>query len=346
MIIWNLLVHNDADFIPSLNTKIEATFRIVTAGTDDCIMGVIDPNLAIGIGGHNICGAFKNGVGSNFSITNTDEDFYHTLHTVNVENGRSTVDGVGYSWAKITSYSTNKSIYLFKANNFGPSKIKGYAFQIWNQEKLSRDFTPVHVPWHPKGTQNCMFDRVSKKLFCNLGGGVDFNIHGAYHPETEECKSNIDCFVEDECTVCDPESKMCKDACKKIEYLRSTGNQYIDTNFMPNNNTSIETNAEWTYLQNTELFGVRNSTSSMYELLAWNNYLVYQYASNEPTVSFAPYNNVQHIYRTEKNKLYVDNIFDFLCFICKFHRHLASYTFRFKQQWEYTAFFSSQDALF
>ncbi len=38
------------------------------------------------------------------------------------------------------------------------------------------DFIPVHAPFQPIGKQNCMFDRVTKKLFCNAGTGDDFLI--------------------------------------------------------------------------------------------------------------------------------------------------------------------------
>ena len=43
------------------------------------------------------------------------------------------------------------------------------------------------------------------------------------------CTPGVDTCGENECVICDEESKTCKDACIPIDYLESTGAQYIDT---------------------------------------------------------------------------------------------------------------------
>ena len=50
-------------------------------------------------------------------------------------------------------------------NNIAQAKL--YFLKVYNEsDSLVRDFVPVSSP---KG--NCMFDRVSQKLFCNEGTG-------------------------------------------------------------------------------------------------------------------------------------------------------------------------------
>ena len=82
-----------------------------------------------------------------------------------------------------------------------------------------------------------MFDRVTKKLFCNKGSGADFKIPGditipwARDNEEGSCKYDIDCASEGECSICDPSTKTCQNGCTEVEYLESTGTQYIDTGY-------------------------------------------------------------------------------------------------------------------
>ena len=110
-----------------------------------------------------------------------------------------------------------------------PSSCKIPYFKLYKNNTLVRDFIPVHVPFHPFGTRNCMFDQVSKKLFCNQGGGNDFNIPTSDDLEPGACKTDADCLAEGECYTCNQKTKTCEYACENLEYLESTGTQYIDT---------------------------------------------------------------------------------------------------------------------
>ena len=48
-----------------------------------------------------------------------------------------------------------------------------------------------------------------------------------------KCTPGEDTCGDNECVICDEESNTCKDGCIEIEYLESTGTQYIDTGIIP-----------------------------------------------------------------------------------------------------------------
>ena len=76
---------------------------------------------------------------------------------------------------KLETFSTNP-LYLFASIDNGTfySWIKMYSVKITDKNKLVYNFIPVHAPFQPVRKQNCMFDKVTQKLFCNAGGGDDF----------------------------------------------------------------------------------------------------------------------------------------------------------------------------
>lgn len=47
--------------------------------------------------------------------------------------------------------------------------------------------------------------------------------------DTLYCTDDTDCSSENECMGCEEESKLCQNKCQNLDYLESTGTQYIDT---------------------------------------------------------------------------------------------------------------------
>lgn len=110
-----------------------------------------------------------------------------------VLNGDSAV-----SYTARTNYvDIDKTIYLFKNNNstFQCFTGKIYYCKIWDNNTLVRDFIPV-LDWN---MTPCMYDRVTEQLFYNQGTG-DFTYGREIH---------------------------------YVDYLESTGTQYIDTGLKP-----------------------------------------------------------------------------------------------------------------
>ncbi len=98
----------------------------------------------------------------------------------------------------------NKTIWIFSGNSENPSSNRWfsseiiYSFKIYDEGTIIRDYIPVL----DKNNRPCLFDKVSKTCFYNQGIGEfiykDKNFEGC-------------------------------DNCTKLNYLESTGTQYINT---------------------------------------------------------------------------------------------------------------------
>ncbi|MBO7484232.1 MAG: hypothetical protein J6T55_03835, partial [Alphaproteobacteria bacterium] len=56
--------------------------------------------------------------------------------------------------------------------------------------------------------------------------------------EATSCTTNQQCTGV--CAGCNTETNTCQYMCEPVEYLQSNGNQYIDTDYVPNNNSVVE----------------------------------------------------------------------------------------------------------
>ena len=160
------------------------------------------------------------------------------LYSVTIEsNSTGQVDfnynGTVYSGTFTGDVYRDLPISLF-AERF-PTKIdyysknlKFYSFKIWDNNVLVRDFIPVRV-----GGVGYMYDKVSKQLFGNQGSG-NFIVG----PDVVE-----------------------------VEYLESTGTQYIDTLFKANTTTTrLDISLEVTDATlNQGVFGSRNAATGRYD---------------------------------------------------------------------------------
>ena len=124
-------------------------------------------------------------------------------HTVTMTNNSVTVDGVSSSRAGNSKTGAGK-LLLLTAGTYGmtASGVRIYSCKIWQNGILVRDMIPVR---DLRG-KPCMYDRVSGKLFYNAGTG-SFTAGPEIHP---------------------------------VEYIESTGTEYIDTGFIPGLNFHIE----------------------------------------------------------------------------------------------------------
>lgn len=95
-----------------------------------------------------------------------------------------------------------------------------------------------------------------------------------------------------------------------VEYLESTGTQWIDTGVLASTNTSCTIKAVWTSYGVSSLIGTRSSSKTLYELLGQQHdgQLYYQYGNGVPSTSFAPYTGRLITYKTVKNLLYIDDV--------------------------------------
>lgn len=149
------------------------------------------------------------------------------VHEYTLDKTGLMIDGTSYGDAYSGSFSCTYPITLFAWNNGADGIVKNksqiYGCKLYSGSTLIRDFTPCKNPSGEVG----LYDYVTKAFYGNAGGG-----------------SLPDGYTE-------------------LEYLQSTGAQYIDTGFKPNQDTrvvcktvcQVSSAANWVY-------GARTSNSS------------------------------------------------------------------------------------
>lgn len=132
-----------------------------------------------------------------------------------------TLNGTAMTSKSLTgTEATNLSIYLFKRHHYGTDNVSGlvgriYYFKLWNNGALVRYFIPALDP----NGRPCMWDAITKKPYYNQGTG-EFTYGRSI---------------------------------QQVSYLESSGTQYIDTGYKPNNNTEYEVRG---YMSPSGVFGV------------------------------------------------------------------------------------------
>lgn len=152
--------------------------------------------------------------------------------------------------------ATNLSIYIFKRNHYSTDNVTGlvgriYYFKLWNNGALVRDF----VPYLDASGRPCMWDKVEGKPYYNLGTG-EFSYGRKIIP---------------------------------VEYLESTGEQYIDTGIKGKNNIDFDYKVNFTNVTTSSGYGIGGeweSQKSLYlGLIRSNGNFAYHYANtNAPVV--------------------------------------------------------------
>lgn len=102
-------------------------------------------------------------------------------------------------------------------------------------------------------------------------------------------------------------------AIKQVEYIQSTGTQYIDTGYIPDNNTSVEIQVELQSLHsdtgsNKGIFGTRTTaTSNSFSLICGGNNLLYTaYGTTNAQLTMELSKDVLYTFKKQKNATIVN----------------------------------------
>ena len=176
--------------------EIKLYFQLTDTALYKWFFGEYDTNARLGLGSGD--GADKRNFLYQQSATKvSDTQMYDKQHLFEINSNGGFLDGT-----KIRDYvnfASTSTIYLFNLNIDSPSDYRCKS-KIWKYEHkrngvLIRDMVGV-LDWN---MSPCMYDKVTRKLFYNKGTG-DFSYGREIHP---------------------------------VDYLESTGTQYIDTKINP-----------------------------------------------------------------------------------------------------------------
>jgi hypothetical protein len=152
----------DTGYVLSASDRIvvQAYFQANDSSGSRTLLGVGDPKLWI----TTVLCRFN---GENSAAINTLREL-EAWNSISVDKDYCTCNGTTVPMSRGTFQNNSLSLWLFGANGSTATKTNGRiaSCKIYHSGVLVRDFIPVR-----KGTVGYMYDRVSKKLFGNLGTG-------------------------------------------------------------------------------------------------------------------------------------------------------------------------------
>ena len=300
----------DTKYIPTVNTKTVLSLDY-TWTTTAYLCGVITTDYRTNAyafsGNHSTqdTGYFRTFVAGNTSLpsqqgnTGTTSVYASSnLKSAEITNTYVTLDGNKFNYTYSTTEQLNitHSLYLFARNNVGTAdynaSMKLYSAKIYDNDSLVRDFIPAK-----RNSDNAigLYDSVTKAFFTNAGTG-DFiagNTQKFYSKQFLPMYKNTKYFTE-------------------LEYIESTGTQYIDTGYCPSSNTKIEAKFKMNETPNNFkwLFLSRNETvaGNGYGLgCDGSGYISSEY-NNRQTSSTKLTNNTDYIVVKDKNVCKINDI--------------------------------------
>ncbi len=214
----------DTGFIPSgHNIKIKTKLEVIGATNSNVFFGEFKANEQLRSHPFNGNYFFGYATGSNNTIAGNPTVAVKSGDVIEYDWTNNTVkfncNGTDYNYTLPgTVITSDLSIWLFSLNtgngqNDYTTSAKMYYFQVYDNDVLVRDMIPAldaqNIP--------CMFDKVEGKCYYNAGTGQF--IAGYLPAEYEE-----------------------------LEYIQSSGSEYINTGITVNQNTEIETEFQRTDL--------------------------------------------------------------------------------------------------
>lgn len=188
--------------------------------------------------------------------------------TYKIDHNKFYVNGNLYKdFTSKGNIDTQKNTLIFTASSDGSDAcyMTLYACKVWENDVLVRDFIPVR---RKSDNEICLYDKLTEEFYTNRGTG-SFSAG----PEKNQ---NINDFY-------------------KLEYIQSTGTQYIDTEFIPTSNNRVNVIfSNYTSSNNVPIFSAGTAWSDSQFILAdLNGYFSYFYKSsvtNIDNVSTAKHN--------------------------------------------------------
>ena len=266
----------DTGIVMTSNIRTDVDFQITQIlSSHNPIVASFDDNPQNGfVFAQRSNGNFAFAYGAGWNSTEVTADLLRHTASINNSSGCS-LDGTTLVTPSSITKSLNSgiNITIFSwGNTRGYSKI--YSCQIYNSGTLVRDFQPIKIT---STGEYCLLDEVEHKVYHNAGTGAF--IGEGYEPTY-------------------------------VEYLGSTGTQYIDTNFIPNQDTKIEIKAQ--FMSGTMLYGSRQAYNSNAFCIAvmsgsspFKNFRV-DYA-NESSITHELPSQEDVVLEQDKNSMYVNN---------------------------------------
>lgn len=205
-----------------------------------------------------------------------------SLNYLNSKKALWVLDGNTYESSSLAdlTFTPSKSLYISAVNYGGSPSIYISKFQIFEAKisegtEVVRHFIPAYDTYSARG---CMYEVVEGKAYYNKGTG-DFT----YDLGVEDTHLGILHKLPEGFT--------------KVNYLIANGSQYIDTNYIPTNETGYYVEGQGYTTSETYYFGTRNESST--------DTRIYFCATNNVNWGWGTYGNLitDAAYQRQENKI-------------------------------------------
>lgn len=213
----------------------------------------------------------------NYNVNNISSN---TDYTISITRGLATINNVDYTSEQTTSVDSSYTFYIGNFNNAGSVYSNGFSGKIYYSKLYNNNILVFDgVPCYRKSDNEIgMYDLVSNTFFTNAGTGtfttgavVSKKSVGDLVTDTSDInygKYKIPVLTNSHTTNIYL-NKPLRRASKlpygytELEHIRSTGTQYIDTGFKPNQDTRVYIDFyASTMSQSSPLLGARRSDST------------------------------------------------------------------------------------
>ena len=275
----------DTGIMPNTNTSISVDFKMESSAASQFVYGCrtssYTNNFILLISSAN--SSFRSGFGSellSFSISDLTSR-YKAFHSK--EKCQIGTNELVHSGADFTS---TLPMYLFCANEDGTAKyfssMKLYTCKIYDGENLVRDYVPCK-----NGDVIGLYDIANDTFYENAGTGTFTMGTSEYTGIARKIKKGY-ISIENFTPRALPSGYI------QVSYLESTGSQYIDTGFTPNQDTKLIMKVMATTTENAATSGgfvpygsSDSSTGNAYECYTWNSNQEANYNGQRATLSTA-----------------------------------------------------------
>lgn len=275
----------DTGIMPNTNTSISVDFKMESSAASQFVYGCrtssYTNNFILLISSAN--SSFRSGFGSellSFSISDLTSK-YKAFHSK--EKCQIGTNELVHSGADFTS---TLPIYLFCANEDGTAKyfssMKLYTCKIYDGENLVRDYVPCK-----NGDVIGLYDIANDTFYENAGTGTFTMGTSEYTGIARKIKKGY-ISIENFTPRALPSGYI------QVSYLESTGSQYIDTGFTPNQDTKLIMKVMATTTENAATSGgfvpygsSDSSTGNAYECYTWNSNQEANYNGQRATLNTA-----------------------------------------------------------
>ena len=306
----------DTGFNPNQNTRFVADVEIVSVQNAQ----LFGARIASASSAFNMLVSSKTGGRDDYGTTVLNFTTTSERWKIDKNKNVTMVNDVSVSHG-VETFQTTCSIFINAVNNNGTpmstttASAKWRTVQIYNNGVLSRNFIPCKNPSGVVG----LYDVVNSQFYSNVGTGsfiagpeivisnkITIDFLGNYDVVDIDDKPIKELSKDTEWIFQYVAGPLLPDGYTQLEYIQSSGSQYINTGFKPNQDTKISITVDFPLSRTTWLYGGRTSagSNSLGFLCEDGSRYRFDYASSVNALTVKP--TGKFTIDSDKNKCYIN----------------------------------------